>query len=156
MTNNWGKIRKQNTGISQTRSNGDKIISGSTLWVKLANNISTVPTKTTLDFAHLIDTLPKDIQIYTYDCLEEHTEIIRNILSLGYVADELCFRDYLSGPRNEIGSHELSILTEAFKDVRYDLVPTIRFANKNIENPEDDISETSALFIEFHKRGMAF
>ena len=156
MTTNWGKARIKNNGVIQTHSNGDKIISGRTFWSKPSDNTSLIYTNTISDIAHLIGILPEDIQVYTHECLDEHAEAIRNILSLWYIADELCFRDYLSGPRNEIGSHEIDVLIEAFKDVRYELVPTIRFANKNIENPEEDIAETSALFIEFHKRGMAF
>lgn len=45
---------------------------------------------------------------------------------------------------------------EAFKDARYELVPVVRFSNPKSKNPEDDVSETSALYVEFHQRGMAF
>jgi hypothetical protein len=69
---------------------------------------------------------------------------------------ELFFRDFLSWPQNEITCSELDTLQEVFKDDRYELVPTIRFANKKLENSEDDIVETSSLVVEFHKRGMTF
>jgi len=75
---------------------------------------------------------------------------------LGYKAEELFFRDYLSWPRNEIGGDEIEALKEAFLDVRYELVPTVRFVYKSIENNDDDVNETSSLFIEFHTRWMAF
>jgi hypothetical protein len=47
-------------------------------------------------------------------------------------------------------------INEAFNDVRYELIPTVIFFNGKLENPNDDIAETSSLFVEFHKRGMAF
>lgn len=74
----------------------------------------------------------------------------------GYEPKELCFRDYLSGPQHEIAGNNIPLLNEAFNDVRYELIPTVIFFNRKLENPNDDIAETSSLFVEFHKRGMAF
>ena len=155
--NNWKKPELQGVGIAQVHTGGSKIVSKNNSPLTLNSEESLViRTNTISDLAILFATLPDDMKIYTYGCLKEHSLVIWNILSLGYEADELCFRDYLSWPRNEIASRELDVLIEAFNDDRYDLVPTIRFANRNIENPKDDINETSALYIEFHKRGMAF
>jgi len=91
-----------------------------------------------------------------HECFGEHKKAIEGILILGYEAEELFFRDYLSWPRNEIGGDEIEALKEAFLDVRYELVPTVRFVNKILENSDDDINETSSLFVEFHTRWMAF
>lgn len=154
MNNHWKKAEQQDGSVIQTYSHGDKLVSGNT--PRLSSDNTAIRTNTLSDLASLFVTFPNDIKTYTYECLEEHSLVVWNILSLGYEADELCFRDYLSWPRNEIASHELDALIGAFHDVRYDLVPTIIFRNKNIENPKDGINETSALYIEFHKRGMAF
>ncbi len=96
------------------------------------------------------------MQEYTLSCFEEHNQVINNILSLGYRPRELCFRDYLSGPRNEIDVSEVEELRKAFESDMYELIPTILFANQKLENPSDGLNETSGLTIEFHRRGMAF
>jgi hypothetical protein len=157
MSDHWKKPKQLDNGIIQTHNQGDILVSGSTSSFGLNHeNNSIIRTHTISDLEILTTLLPDKIKSYTHECLQEHAIAICNILSLGYEADELFFRDYLSGPRNEISSHEIDILMEAFNDDRYDLVPTIIFRNKNLENQEDDINETSALFVEFHKRGMAF
>lgn len=108
---------------------------------------------------HLINTfefLPQEIIEYSIPCFEEHSEIISHLLSLGYEPDEVFFHDYLSGPKNIISGNDSASLLEALRDIRYELIPVVRFANRTLENPKDNVSETSALIIEFHKRGMAF
>lgn len=100
--------------------------------------------------------LPQEVIEYSVPCFEEHLEIISHLLGLGYEPDEVFFRDYLSGPKNVISGNDPASLLEALRDIRYELVPVVRFANRKLENPKDNVSETSALIIEFHKRGMAF
>jgi hypothetical protein len=78
------------------------------------------------------------------------------ILSSGYELEELSYKDYLSWPYHKISGNDIILLQEAFEDVQYELIPTIRFDNMKLENPEDNIVESSALTIEFHKRWMAF
>jgi hypothetical protein len=146
MRNNWTKPQSEINGVIQVNSRGDKLISGKTHTDDSMNR----------DIGDLVDIFPENIREYIHGCLKEHYNIINTLLASGYEPVELCFRDYLSGPRNEISSYESDVLQEAFKDDRYELVPTIRFANRNLENSENDIAETSSVIIEFHKRGMAF
>ncbi len=146
MRNNWTKPWSELDGVIQTNPRDDRLVSG---------NINTND-GVNRDIEDLVDILPENIREYTHDCLKEHQNIIDTLLTLEYEPVELCFRDYLSGPRNEIPSYDSDILQEAFKDDRYELVPTIRFANRSLENLEEDIAETSSVIIEFHKRGMAF
>lgn len=104
----------------------------------------------------LLAPLSNRARIYSLSCLSEHQTIIDSLQSAGYTATELCFRDYLSGPHNEISGNNLPLIEKAFDDVRYELVPMIVFSNPHLMDETDNTAETSALFIEFHKRGMAF
>lgn len=156
MDNHWTKPHPKPEGIIQTHSRGDRLVSGNNSKSDTNGQATFTRTNTLSDLTSLMSELPEYIQTYVHECLQEHSQAICNILALGYEGEELFFRDFLSGPRNEIASHELNVLQEAFADVRYELVPTILFANRNLENPEDDVAETSSLVIEFHKRGMAF
>ena len=126
---------------------GDKLVSGS--------HPNWIP-QCTKDLNVFLSHLPDDIRTYTLECLEEHRPVIDFILSSGYELEELSYHDYLSWPYPEISGNNILLLREAFEDVRYELIPTIRFWNAKTKNPEDDTAESSALTIEFHKRGMAF
>lgn len=154
MNNYWKKIKVTSQWSIKCNTNGDRLVSKTHvswkhIWPKSHTN-------TIKDIEFLTDILPEDISKYVYECLNEHTKIIEYLLLSWYEAEELFFKDFLSWPRNEISCNEMDILIDAFHDDRYELVPTILFANKNVENTADDIAETSSLVIEFHKRWMAF
>lgn len=142
------RIWHTSEGGVRESSIGDRLVSGS----KNFQNDAEAPV--TID--SFLDRLPEKIREYTRSCLSEHQFVIDSLVASGYEPEELCFRDYLSGPHNEIAGDNIPLLAEAFEDDRYELVPTIIFANKQLENPDDNVAETSSLFIEFHKRGMAF
>lgn len=142
------RIWHKSEGGVRESSIGDRLVSGS------KNSQNDVELPVTID--GFLDRLPEGLREYTRSCLSEHQSIIDSLIASGYEPEELCFRDYLSGPHNEIASDDISLLMGAFQDDRYELVPTIVFANKSLENPNDKVAETSSLFIEFHKRGMAF
>jgi hypothetical protein len=108
------------------------------------------------DIENICSHLPEELKKYTHECIAEHRQIVDFLFANKYEPVELCFRDYLSGPRNEISGDSLDVLEEAWKDDRYELIPTIIFENSHMRNPDDDIADTSSLFVEFHKRGMAF
>lgn len=105
--------------------------------------------------AELLAPLPDEVREYTVRCMDEHGQITKFLLESGYVPVEICFRDYLSGPHDEIAGTDTELLSEAFEDSRYELVPTIVFALEN-DNGNAEGTGMASLFIEYHTKGMAF
>lgn len=91
MGESWSKPKPQGGGfVSHHPSNGTLVSGNTTMDIRQKA------------FKQLSKALPADIAAYSKSCVQEHEDAVSSILNLGYEADDLFFRDYLSGPRNVI------------------------------------------------------